>query len=278
MYGKGSYRERCGHLGLATYRGPRNSNRPHPQVFVHSDEIPEHQYYNASENTFPLAQPFAEEIISTLGESAMSFGRKEYPNLFDIIDNSCTKPILTCGSPKQFRKHYSSIQKRDEFIKVFNNSRNNHFGFCSTNHLDDCDVLFKGDLSDYFKNKCRSTYDKQMFDIIGATMPTTCQYNHIWKNKSDAKLYDASCYFMYDGLGIAQPLVHTCSIMFIASSFTHSTSFSYVKRKLDKHIFTRNDPDLFILLAWGKTGGSKDLKRKLNLRRSERIKNRSNLT
>jgi hypothetical protein len=66
--------------------------------------------------------------------------------------------------------------------------------------------------------------------------------------------------------------------MFIASSFTHSTSFSYVKRKVDKHIFTRNDPDLFILLAWGKLGGSKAWTRKLTFRRSERIKNRSNLT
>jgi hypothetical protein len=270
VYGKGSYRERCTHLGLATYRGPRNSNRPHPNVFVHENEITDHQYFNAKENTFSFGQVFTEQIINSLGESAMSFGRKEYPNLFDIIDNSCTKPILTCGSPRKFRRDHSLIEKRDEFMKLYDNSNNNHLSFASTNHLDDCDNLNKGITSEYFINKCITKYDKRMLETIGASMPTTCQYHHVWKKKSYSKEYDVSCYFIYDGLGIAQPLVNTCSIMFMASSFSHSTSFCYLKRKHDNSIITRNDPDTFTLLAWGKSGGPKDMENNIQLRRNTR--------
>lgn len=67
VYGKGTNRNTCFHIGFATYRGTKNTNRPFPRVFVHETDVTEHQYFNELQNACPLAQASAEQLVNALG-------------------------------------------------------------------------------------------------------------------------------------------------------------------------------------------------------------------
>lgn len=266
VYGNGFNRKCCKHIGFATYRGPKNSNRPNPSPFVDDNEVTEHQYYNSSQNTCPLGQVYTEKLISDLGENAMRFGRRENMDLFDIIDNSCTKAILTIGHTKNYVKQKPLKRNIQCFVKLSDNSNKNYLGFSSTKHVDVCDSLCNGETTKDFRRSCKSDYDKAFYDVIGPAMPTVCQYKHVWNNTSDTSKYIVNSCFMFDGLGICQPLNDKISIMFLGSTFLHSTSFCYLNDESNKYVITRNEDDVFIMLAWGKTGGAKDRKRKMRER------------
>ena len=102
-YGKGQKRKTCDHIGLGSYRGPRNSVRSNPRPFVADQDIGNHQYFNESQNTHQLAQPFIEQLVSSLGHNANNFGKNVSPDLFKVIDDSCTKSIITSGSPNKIK-------------------------------------------------------------------------------------------------------------------------------------------------------------------------------
>ena len=180
VYGKGSDRKTCFHIGFATYRGTKNTNRPFPRVFVQEDHVPEHQYFNEVQNACPLAQAISEQCINTLGENAMSWGRHEHLELFDVIDNSCKKSILTFGSPYQYLKQFPLTQNKKSFLKQYKNINNNYLSFSSSDHIDLCDNLFKHDeTSVVFSNDCNTPYTKRLYKMVGPAMSTTCQYAHI---------------------------------------------------------------------------------------------------
>ena len=265
VYGKIGYkRKTCHHLGFGTYRGHRNTKRPHPTPFVETSDIPNHQYHNSTDNTFLLAQPFTEQIIGKLGENAMLFGNDEYPQLFDLIDNSCTKSILTCGSPGHIIKQSCLSKNATNFLKTKENLNNSYLSFSSTKHVDLCDRLYEGVLSEEFVNSSTDKSTNRMYERLGASMPTTCQYHHVWKDVHESIGNKVCCYFVYHGLGIAQPLHNYCSIFFLGSTFSHSTSLCYLINKISRTVILRNDTnDVFVLMAWGRTGGAKDYIRRL---------------
>ena len=93
-----------------------------------------------------------------------------------------------------------------------------------------------------------------MHKVLRETMPTSCQYKYLWKEKLFEKSYDVECYFMFKGLGIAQHIMDSSSIIFIASAFCYLT---YLK---NGWVVTRNEHNVFILLAWGQSGGAADYK------------------
>ena len=65
-----------------------------------------------------------------------------------------------------------------------------------------------------------------LFNTIGPGIPATCLYLHIWWDKVNITKYNVRSYFIYDGIGIAQPLfVDGCGFTFLGYGFTHETSF-----------------------------------------------------
>jgi hypothetical protein len=116
VYGTGTERGRCKHLGFSTYRGTRNSKRPHPTSFIDDNQIGDHQYYMMTQMNNALLQPKTESIIQKLGQMAEEYGKKEYKQLYNIVEDSCSKGILTCGSPSEYikkmilQKHQSQYQ------------------------------------------------------------------------------------------------------------------------------------------------------------------------
>ena len=264
VYGKGNKRQRCDHIGFASYRGSKNTNRPHPRPFVSSDTISEHQYFNEMNNNHQLAQPFIENIVNELGENAMLFGRKEYPDLFNIINSCCMKGIITSGSPHCFKKFYSLHSSREKMFHVKYNTKNNFLSFACSSHEDKCDNLCKGKLYDHFINKCSNSHMKEMVKMLGPTMPTTCQYKHIWNDTVDFNDYYVMSYFVYDSLGIAQYLYDSCSIVFLGAKFKHFTTVCYLIHKVTKTIIIRNNDNTFTVFAWGRTGGSVDYENSVN--------------
>ena len=102
---------------------------------------------------------------------------------------------------------------------------------------------------------------KKLFETIGPGMPTTCIYLHVWWDKADITKYRVWSYFIYDGLGIAQPLLDGCGITFLGYSFTHQSSFCYLLKTGGEIVILKNDPDIFSMFAWGKSGGIPDATR-----------------
>jgi hypothetical protein len=246
-YGNGHDRNRCQRMGFATYRGQRNTKRPFPRPSIASSDIPNHQYFNANENKCPFIQVSLESLIEELGQEAKSYGRREMPELFSIIEDSCDKSILTCGHPSR------------------KNSSSNFMSFSCSTHIDTCDNMNQTSLRENFQSSCISPHSQLLFSRYGATMPTVCQYYHIWENnKSNMLEFDVCCSFMVNTFGIAISLVNNCSIVFLGGTFSHGTSFCYLVNRNDDSLIHRNDPNLFCMLAWGKSGNSMNRLRTLN--------------
>ena len=259
VYGGGHNRGRCNHVGLATYRNKRNTSRPHPTPSVADEDIAKHQYFSASENTFDFGQPFTECLINDLGVKATIFGQNEHPQLFRLTNESCNKTILTSGSPKYvLRKSSTSMNCKIKHIEYC------FFSFACTPHKDDCDMLLQKELVNEIKNSCKTKYDKDLVTIVGAGMPTTCQYLHVWNNKDDRIHYHVNSYFIYHSLGLAHELSDMTSFCFLGFAFTHCTSICYLLDNRTGMIHIFNLKDLFNLLAWGQSGGAKEYRGSLN--------------
>ena len=144
------------------------------------------------------------------------------------------------------------------------NKQTNWLGFCCSNHVDSCNSIHGNKaMSQLYKERCKSQYMKSLETNIGPGMPTTCQYVHVWDNKELSKEYIVQSYFIYNGLGIAQSLVDGCGITFLGYSFSHCTSFCYLENIHNNTVILRNNPNIFSLLAWGKSGGLKDAVRSM---------------
>ena len=260
VYGKGTTRKRCNHRGFCTYRGHRNTNRSHPGPFVDGDNIMNHQYFQQTQQTDNLSQLFAEKKVNDLGDLATNFLETEYPSIKKVINNCCDKSILTSGCPLE----YSKRDMQSNRISIKKNKQTNWLGFCCSNHIDSCDsIQHNKAMSQLYKERCHSLYMKTLETNIGPGMPTTCQYLHVWDNKALSKEYIVHSYFIYNGLGIAQSLFDGCGFTFLGYAFSHCTSLCYLEHISNNSIILRNNPNIFSLLAWGKSGGLKDALRSM---------------
>ena len=258
VYGKGTSRSRCNHRGFCTYRGFRNSNRPHPGPFVDDDNIKNHQYFQQTEQTDNLSQLYMENFIDRIGKIAIQFLEREYCILQDVINNCCNKSILTSGSPLSYKKNDVFANE----VKTKNNKKTNWLGFACSKHIDTCDsIVGNKKLSKLFYERSTSKYMKKLFHTIGPGMPTTCIYLHVWFDELDFTKYKVKSYFIYDGLGIAQPLFDGCGFTFLGYTFTHESSFCYLEDMDGKTVILKNNPDIFSMFAWGKSGGVPDAMR-----------------
>jgi hypothetical protein len=259
VYGSGTQRHRCNHLGFATYRGTKNSLRPQPLPFVDEKEIQDHQYYMQSQQSNALLQTSCEKLVFILGEHAENYGKKVYPQLYNIIGKSCDKSILTCGSPSTYYKKNYNTGK----TTTVKNRTKNWLGFSCSDHVDSCDHLTNDSLSCHFKSLCLTKYMTKFYVRLGGGMPTTCQYFHVWKKEVDREKYSVVSYFMYNGLGIAVEIVDYRSITFLGFAFSHCTSLCYLFDSENKVYIFKNVNDMFSLMGWGRSGGGKEYKRNM---------------
>ena len=257
VYGKGTSRGRCKHVAFATYRGTKNTKRSQPLPYQNEDNIQDHQYYSSIEQTDALLQPLAEELIDILGQKAEDFGTSQHSQLYNMIQKSCDKAILTCGSPNVYHKR-TSTQIPPKTVK---NNSSNWLGFCCTDHVDKCDSVSNKSLKEIFKKDCKTEYTMTLNDRVGPGLPTSCQYFHVWKDEHIRNLHSVHTYFMYNGLGIAQRIYDGCSITFLGFAFSHCTSFCYIMNLITGMYIFKNSPDIFSILGWGRSGGGKEYHR-----------------
>ena len=204
-----------------------------------------------------LLQPMVENLIKDLGEKAESFGKTQHPQLYNLINNCCDKSILTCGAPSSYKKRKENI-----IIPVeINNSKQSWIGFCCSKHVDTCDNVSKGIISDLYKKNCLTTYMKEFVERVGCGLPTSCQYFHVWKDKNISQFMEVQSYFLYHGLGIATPIRDSLGITFLGFGFAHSTSATYIVDLRTNTFIFKNNPDIMSILAWGRSGGHKEYKR-----------------
>lgn len=267
MYGSGHTRNRMSHLGFNSYRGPRNSDRVVARPCMDPESVKEHQYFNESNNKEQFLQAeFENNISSKLITYASDYGCEEHRLLFNAIDDCCDRTILTSGkSTTAF-----TLGLQDPIVQQKKKLRAKSItlvplGFCSTSHVDSCDLLKAEEDITFFRSSTASPYITKLHDLVGCGLPTTCQYRHIWERSYDEtkQHYDACSYFMFESLNIAHNLVDMTSMLFLGYSFMHCTSFCYLIDKRTSRIITSNSPsDMFSLFAWGSSGGSKDRNRR----------------
>lgn len=258
VYGKGTSRKRCKHAGFCIYRGLRNTNRSHPGPFVDDENIKNHQYYQQTEQTDNLSQLYMEKFIDRIGKVAIQFLEREYSILQKVINNCCNKSILTSGSPLNFTKKDAI----NNVVKTKQNKKSSWLGFACSKHLDTCDSISGNKtLSQLFSDRCKSKYMETFYNTIGPGMPTTCIYLHVWYDELDFIRYKVKAYFNYNGLGISQPLFDGCGITFLGYAFTHESSLCYLEDMKGENVILKNNPDIFSMFAWGKSGGVPDASR-----------------
>ncbi len=264
VYGNGASRKSCSHIGLSTYRGRRESKRCHELVSVAPNTSCDHQYFSTLNNTYPLGQQFAEGIVADLSEAAECFGRRENPYLFSFISHSCKTSILTSGSPKSYKKRKHEDKSTSTKTTLKSNVNNNFLGFSCGKHIDTCDILTADFVEKEIKLENRPKYVSDILAEVGTLgMPTTCQYFHMWCNPEDASQYDVNGYFMYHSYGIAHQFLDKSSFTFLGFAFEHNSSLIVLKHKSTKKVITKNNPDIFSLLAWGSGGDKNNVRRTL---------------
>jgi hypothetical protein len=249
----GQERHCSSHLGLATYRSKRSSERANPRPSQDPTKVMEQQYFIHNMQTNPLLQNLMEQIIKELAKYAHDFMVASFGSLGIQFKGVCDKRILTSGVSSRVPKLQ---RKQPKFLSFF----------CAS-HCDTCDLL-KGDDLNHFKEKSgKDQYIKKLLesmeDEIG--LPTSCQYFHVWSDDKKKNAYDVNAYFIHIGLGVAHPLKHMDGVTFLGYAYTHCTSFCYLTTTTEvspARVILRNDSeDIFSMVAWGTSGGSSDYQR-----------------
>jgi hypothetical protein len=253
-YGHSGQERHCSsHLGLATYRSQRSSERANPRPSQDPTEVMEQQYFIHNMQINPLLQNLMEQIIKELAKNAEEFMVACFGSLGIQIQGVCDKRILTTGVSSRVT---DVRQKKTNFLS-----------FSCSSHCDTCDLLTGEDLNDFKEKSGEDSYIKMMMetmeDEIG--LPTSCQYFHVWGDPKMKSLYDVNAYFIHRGLGVAHALKHMDGVSFLGYAYTHCTSFCYLTTTTEFGVRTvtlMNDTeDIFSIVAWGTSGGSSEYRR-----------------
>ena len=214
-----------------SYRDKRFSSRSHPSPLIHDADIASHQYYSSAKQRSCLLQMKLETILHNLTSDVSSVAARLNPHVMSVVSGLSTKLIATTG-----RTLYS---------------------FCNGLHVDSCDVMSKD-----WKNKIFVTEEGKILDwhrmykkFPDCSFPTTCGYQHVWREESRSKQFSVRHHFVMPGMGLAVSLEDSICHHFMGGAFAHCTSLCV----LEKHnhgnklgtVSLRNTEDFFRVFAWG---------------------------
>jgi len=119
---------------------------------------------------------------------------------------------------------------------------------------DSCSGLCKGNQSKIYGQDREESISCSYFD--GFCLPTTCGYQFL--HKEGTEQLSMQQYFSFDGLGLAMPLVDGMTHHFLGAAFSHQTCLCTGFRE-NGTVQLSNIRDSFLLFAWGRSGGSKQV-------------------
>ena len=230
-------RSRAKCFGINSYLGKRLSSRPHPTAFVADEDIPRHQYRNASSDNHQLIQPILLKRVNELNTNAEALAWKINRAAMNLGGKGCiVRGLVTCGIPTS--------------------SAASPIAFMNTEHVDTCDELsekVRGDL----EIVPTTPYEERLGCFQGNSVPTTVAYQFVYAAGARDVLYQQ--YFSLDGLKLAVPIKDGIVHSFLGGSFSHRTCICTGKHQASKKVRVSNFDGSFVLFAWGRTGGARDV-------------------
>ena len=242
-------------LGFNGYRDAKNSFRPLPSPLIAPNEVHLHQFYNYEQEKkgHALLQPVVEKVLRKLTREAVSIGRRHHSQLTSIIGEVCSKQIITCGNRPTANRNASCV-----------------LAFVNEPHTDTSDALTKKQVQELKLNiPTSNVYQRRWVDAENCCLYTTCGYQFIYKDGIRRNENRLCQFFSLEGLGIAMPLSHGIAHHFLGAMFAHSTCLCMKFNDKTGAVTAGNNSDNCSVLAWGRSGGSKEYR----LRRQQRIMN-----
>ena len=216
-----------------SYRDKRFSGRVHPSPFVYDGDVAQHQYYSIRKQQYCLLQMKLETILHILTNNATFVAEAANPLVTRVTSGMATKRIATTGQSL--------------------------FAFCNGLHVDSGDCLNSNKMRNLF-SPFYETWMEKLLSFKHCSLPTTCGYQHVWKNSKDSELYDVNQHFVMPGLGIAVILKDSICHHFMGGSFAHCTGVCVVKSRSERFVTCRNGDVPFRIFAWGNSVNAKTYK------------------
>jgi hypothetical protein len=242
--------------GVNCYRATTFSNRTHASPAFGQEQAPQQQYYRQKQS-FPLIQALVEKRLHYQTSMILLSAMKSNPPLCNLVGKYCKKTIVICGSPP-----FSFKESKSYEVDVLRNKKPT-LGFHNDLHIDDCDKMTK-ELQ--LSHVTQGNQDPSLHHILkrfGLGLPTTCGYQFLF-NYANSAVRPSSLipmqYFCADGLGLALQIKNGMMHHFLGWTFSHRTTACIVQDSSTGLIYLNNEQNLFMVYAWGRAGGSKEVK------------------
>lgn len=242
--------------GVNAYRAATYSNRAHPSPGFGQEQIAQQQYYRQKQS-FPLIQALIEKRLHYHTHAIIGSATNSNPSFTKFIHDYCKKTIVTCGSPP------FAVKETKCHNVVRTKNKKPTLGFHNDLHVDHCDKLTK-DLQLQHQLECMTDPSLcRLFERFKIGLPTTCGYQFLF-NLENPSINPANLcpmqYFSCDGLGLAVQIQHGRSHSFLGWVFSHRTTACILYDSTNLQLYLNNLHDIFMVYAWGRTGGSKEVK------------------
>ena len=223
-----------------SYRDKRLNPRAHPSPLIHDSEIGEHQYFSHHKQRSCLLQMKLEMVLHNLTTNITLVAERMNPDVVQVVSGLSTKFIATTGQSL--------------------------YSFCNGLHADTCDKISSELKVELFPKPTEEI--QRMLSLENCCFPTTCGYQHVWKNKDDATKYGIQHYFVMPTLGLAVSLDDSICHHFQGGVFAHCTSVCVLQECIgdeqtgdDDIIYSiSNDDDMFRVFAWGSSANSRTVR------------------
>lgn len=213
-----------------SYRDKRFSRRVHPSPFINDGDIGSHQYYSSSKQGNCLLQMKLESILHCLTNDATFVAERANPFMVRVTDRLATKLIATTGQTL--------------------------FAFINGLHVDSCDRINSNLRRILFPLPLES-WQERILSFSHVSFPTTCGYQHVWKDNDQREDYEVIHHFVMPGLGIGVLLEDSTCHHFMGGSFSHCTGLCILQSRNDDVVVVNNKEDIFRIFAWGNSVNAK---------------------
>ena len=217
-----------------SYRDKRFNARAQPSPLIHDHDIGQHQYYSSQKQRSCLLQMKLESVLHSLTSDITFVAERMNPWMVGITSGLSTKLIATTGKSM--------------------------YSFCNGLHVDTCDRISRGMKKSLFK-KVTQRWMANVLAFEHVSFPTTCGYQHVWKDASVAKKYIVAHHFVMPGLGIAVSLQDSIVHHFMGGAFSHCTSVCVLEESfpnsLDNIFNIGNVDKSFSVFAWGSAANAR---------------------
>ena len=264
--GRGAERERTKNKGVYLTLGPRYSGRPRPSPVIQDKTKLQFCDFHRQDWKSQEAMYLLRKKVCYGAERIRQRSVALNPGYMHLVGcHCCGRQLLTSG-----------------FYKEIRDGKGHTIGFVNSLHDDTCNLIKKNLVALYIRkftediNNCKKYYHskkkklikkvKEINNLIGLGLPTTCAYNII----SDVNLLKvarlSSLFVMFD---FAMTLSHKTVHNFFGWAFSHCTALPILIFH-DGIVHVSNDgveeKHCIIVFAWGSEGGKAESRFNTNMK------------